>query len=107
LYVEKQQLEKWNKTKLEIVDLFKEKNYLFNHWVLGNTHHNLTLGGELRHLDLMMNSVKERAIDIDSTLGPWWPRKHSHEEGHGESGAQDAESRKNAFTKKSLDKLKR
>jgi len=38
--------------------------------VLGNTHHNLTLGGELRHLDLMMNSVKERAIDIDSTLGP-------------------------------------
>jgi bacillithiol biosynthesis cysteine-adding enzyme BshC len=70
LYVEKQQLAKWEKTKLDIADLFKEKNYLFNHWVLNNTHHNLTLGGELRHLDLMMNSVKERSLEIDPTLAP-------------------------------------
>jgi bacillithiol biosynthesis cysteine-adding enzyme BshC len=70
LYVEKQYMEKWEKTKLDIADLFREKNYLFNHWVLSNTHHSLTLGGELRHLELMMNSVKERGIEIDSTLGP-------------------------------------
>lgn len=70
LYVEKPQLDKWQKTKLDIADLFKEKNYLFNHWVLSNTHHNLTLGGELRHLELMMNSVKQRSLEIDPTLGP-------------------------------------
>jgi bacillithiol biosynthesis cysteine-adding enzyme BshC len=68
LYVEKQQFEKWQKTKLEIADLFKEKNYLFNHWVLKNTHHNLTLGDELRKLEGMMSDVKERAGKIDSTL---------------------------------------
>lgn len=70
LYVEKQQFDKWEKTKLDIADLFKEKNYLFNHWVLNNTHHNLTLGGELRHLELMMHSIKERSQEIDPTLGP-------------------------------------
>jgi bacillithiol biosynthesis cysteine-adding enzyme BshC len=70
LYVEKQQLEKWEKTKLDIADLFKEKNYLFNHWVLSNTHHNLTLGAELRHLEQMMHGIKQRGAEIDSTLGP-------------------------------------
>ncbi|MEJ0029359.1 MAG: bacillithiol biosynthesis cysteine-adding enzyme BshC [Bacteroidota bacterium] len=70
LYIEKQHIEKWEKTKLDITDLFKEKNYLFNHWVLNNTRHNLTLGGELRHLELMMNSIKERGVEIDTTLGP-------------------------------------
>ncbi|HEX8060927.1 MAG TPA: bacillithiol biosynthesis cysteine-adding enzyme BshC, partial [Cyclobacteriaceae bacterium] len=70
LYVEKQQMLKWEKTKLDIADLFKEKNYLFNHWVLSNTHHNLTLGGELRHLELMMDSIKKRSAEIDPTLAP-------------------------------------
>jgi len=70
LYIEKQHIEKWEKTKLEIADLFKEKNYLFNHWVLKNTHHDLTLGTELKSLDKMMSDVKNRASQIDSTLGP-------------------------------------
>lgn len=70
LYIEKQHLDKWSKTKLEIADLFKEKNYLFNHWVLKNTHHNLTLGSELKDLDTMMSDIRERASKIDSTLGP-------------------------------------
>lgn len=70
LYVEKQHLVKWEKTKLEIADLFREKNYLFNHWVLKNTHNNLTLGIELGKLKDIMDDVKKRASTIDSTLGP-------------------------------------
>jgi bacillithiol biosynthesis cysteine-adding enzyme BshC len=70
LYVEKQHINKWEKTKLEIADLFKEKNYLFNHWVLRNTHHDLTLGNELKDLEKMMDGIKERAGKIDATLPP-------------------------------------
>jgi bacillithiol biosynthesis cysteine-adding enzyme BshC len=70
LYVERQHFIKWQKTDLEIADLFKEKNYLFNHWVLKNTRHNLTLGAELRSLRDMMEDIKQRAAQIDSTLGP-------------------------------------
>jgi bacillithiol synthase len=70
LYVEKQHHEKWEKTGLEIADLFKEKNYLFNHWVLKHTHHNLTLGPELKNLDAMMSDIAMRASSIDATLGP-------------------------------------
>lgn len=70
LYIEKQHYDKWLKVHLEMADLFKEKNYLFNHWVLKNTHHNLTLGKELKSLESMMNDIKQRAGNIDSTLGP-------------------------------------
>ncbi len=70
LYIEQQHIEKWRRRSLDISDLFKEKNYLFNHWVLSNTRHDLTLGGELRHLELMMNNIKNRGIEIDPTLGP-------------------------------------
>lgn len=70
LYIEKQHHEKWKKTGLEVSDLFKEKNYLYNHWVLKNTRHNLTLGKELKDLEDMMDDVKKRASQIDSTLGP-------------------------------------
>jgi bacillithiol biosynthesis cysteine-adding enzyme BshC len=70
LYVEKQHHEKWAKTGLEIADLFKEKNFLFNDWVLKHTHHNLTLGPELKNLDAMMAGIQKRAAGIDATLGP-------------------------------------
>ena len=70
LYVDKQQMAKWQKTGLEVSDLFREKNYLFNHWVLKNTHHDLTLGKELRTLEELMTDVRKRASNIDSTLGP-------------------------------------
>ena len=70
LYVEKNHVAKWGKTKLEISDLFKEKNYLFNHWVLKNTNHNLTLGAELKDLEKMMDEIKRRATQIDPTLAP-------------------------------------
>lgn len=70
LYVEKQHFVKWQKTHLDIADLFKEKNYLFNHWVLKNTHHDLTLGKELKALESMMENIRQRAAAIDPTLGP-------------------------------------
>lgn len=70
LYIEKQHLVKWQKTTLEIADLFREKNFLFNHWVLKHTHHNLTLGNELKSLEGMMTDIQKRAANIDPTLGP-------------------------------------
>lgn len=70
LYVEKPHLLKWQKTGLEIADLFREKNYLFNHWVLKNTHNDLTVGQELQALNTMMEDIRRRAANIDSTLGP-------------------------------------
>lgn len=68
MVMEKPQITKWKKTGLTIEDLFKEKNYLFNHWVLKNTNHDLSLGKELEALEQMTEKVRERATKIDSTL---------------------------------------
>jgi bacillithiol synthase len=59
---------KFDKTKLELKNLFEEKNYLFNHWVTKNSNHQLSLGKELESLTAILNSIKERAAQIDSTL---------------------------------------
>lgn len=66
--VESQWMKKLAKTGLEKKDLFKEKNFLFNHWVLKNTHHNLTLGKELKQIQALFDELKQRAQAIDSTL---------------------------------------
>lgn len=70
LYVEKHHHTKWEKTGLSMADLFKEKNFLFNHWVLKHTRHDLTLGSELKKLGDMLESIKGRARAIDATLDP-------------------------------------
>jgi bacillithiol biosynthesis cysteine-adding enzyme BshC len=70
LYVEKQHNDKWGKIGLEIGDLFKEKNYLFNHWALKNTHHDLTVGEELKDFDMLMSKLSDKANEIDKTLVP-------------------------------------
>ncbi len=59
---------KFEKTKLEVRDLFEEKNHLFNLWVTKNSNHQLSLGKELESLTSILNSIKERATQIDSTL---------------------------------------
>jgi bacillithiol synthase len=59
---------KFEKTKLDLKDLFEEKNYLFNHWIAKNSSHQLSLGKELESLTVILNNVKERATQIDSTL---------------------------------------
>ncbi|MGE0590446.1 MAG: bacillithiol biosynthesis cysteine-adding enzyme BshC [Cyclobacteriaceae bacterium] len=59
---------KFEKTGLSLVDLFEEKNYLFNDWVLKNTHHNLTLTKELNTVKALFTDIKSRALEIDKTL---------------------------------------
>ncbi len=63
-------MRKLAKTGLDKKEFFKEKNYLFNHWVLKNTHHNLTLGKELQAVRDLFEDVQKRANTIDTTLGP-------------------------------------
>lgn len=62
---------KLKKTGLESIQLFEEKNYLFNHWMLHNTKHNLTVGTERTTIREIYNQLKERAEAIDKTLAPF------------------------------------
>jgi len=59
---------KFEKTKLKLVDLFKEKNSLFNDWVLQNTTHDLSLESTKRVLSKIFSELKAKAVSIDSTL---------------------------------------
>ena len=68
LVIDQPILKKFEKTGLEIKDLFEEKNYLFNHWIAKNSSHQLSLGKELESVQTILNEVKERAAKIDSTL---------------------------------------
>jgi uncharacterized protein YllA (UPF0747 family) len=61
---------KFSKTGLQLSDLFEEKNFLFNHWVINNTHHTLSVGKELKEIQDIFNAIGERASKIDSTLAP-------------------------------------
>lgn len=62
---------KFEKTKLELKDLFEEKNYLFNHWVLKNSKKNLTVEKERDIINNMFKQLRERAGSIDQTLSPF------------------------------------
>ena len=59
---------KFEKTGLELKDLFEEKNFLFNHWIAKNSNANLSLGKELKEAEVIFKKVKEQASAIDSTL---------------------------------------
>lgn len=59
------------KTGLDYKELFEEKNYLFNHWVLKHSPRNLTVGSERTELSKIFDLLKERAESIDNTLGPF------------------------------------
>jgi len=61
-------LKKFEKTGLEIKDLFEEKNYLFNHWIANNSNHELSVGKELETIAATLNQIKERAEKIDRSL---------------------------------------
>jgi bacillithiol biosynthesis cysteine-adding enzyme BshC len=62
---------KFQKTGLEYRQLFEEKNFLFNHWVLKNSNHNLTTGIERQETLKLFESMKVRAQSIDPTLVPF------------------------------------
>ena len=59
---------KFEKTSLELRDLFEEKNYLFNHWVLKNSPRNLTVGAERTGISEIFEGLKKRSEAIDKTL---------------------------------------
>lgn len=70
MVVEHETARKFGKTGLELADLFEEKNYLFNHWVLKNSPRNLTVGNERLEIVRIFEALKERAQSIDRTLAP-------------------------------------
>ena len=59
---------KFNKTGLTSQEIFEEKNYLFNHWTLKNTTHNLSLAEERKKVAELFEEIKVRASSIDVTL---------------------------------------
>ncbi len=56
---------KFEKTGLELKDLFEEKNFLFNHWIAKNSTANLSLGKELKEVEAIFKQVKDQASAID------------------------------------------
>lgn len=62
---------KLDKTGLDHIHLFEDKNYIFNHWTLKNTKHDLTVGSERATIQEIFNHLRKRAESIDQTLGPF------------------------------------
>jgi bacillithiol synthase len=61
-------LRKFEKTGLELKDLFEDKNYLFNHWISRNSKNNLSLTDELSKAKAIFESIGNKAVVIDNTL---------------------------------------
>ncbi len=61
---------KLGKTGLEIADFFNDKNYLFNHWVVNHSDHELSLGEALKNASLLLKDIEARCNRIDATLAP-------------------------------------
>ena len=61
---------KFEKTGLKITDLFEDRNFLFNHWMLINTRHDLTLSQSIKEILAIFDEVKIKGERIDKTLGP-------------------------------------
>ncbi|HEX6892826.1 MAG TPA: bacillithiol biosynthesis cysteine-adding enzyme BshC, partial [Chryseolinea sp.] len=59
------------KTGLDFVEIFEEKNFLFNHWVLKHSPRDLTVGHERAELSKLFELLRERAESIDPTLAPF------------------------------------
>ena len=62
---------KLEKTGLDLVQYFDDKNYLYNHWTLKNSKNNLTVGPERTTIREIYDQLKQRAESIDKTLGPF------------------------------------
>lgn len=62
---------KLQKTGLDLKDIFEEKNYLFNHWVLKHSPRNLTVGAERENISDIFQQLKLRAEQVDKTLSPF------------------------------------
>ncbi len=61
---------KLSKTGLTVLDFFKEKNHLFNQWVVQHATHDLSLGPAFKNLEIVMDDIRNRGKKIDVTLDP-------------------------------------
>jgi bacillithiol synthase len=59
---------KFQKTGLALQEIFEEKNYLFNHWVLKHSPRNLTVGSERAGVSDIFGQLKDRAESLDKSL---------------------------------------
>lgn len=62
---------KFEKTGLELKQIFEEKNYLFNHWVLTHSPRNLTVGVERNNVSELFEQLRSRAEQVDKSLSPF------------------------------------
>jgi bacillithiol biosynthesis cysteine-adding enzyme BshC len=69
--IESQIARKFEKTQLEYEHLFDEKNLLFNHWIIKNTLHDLSLGKHINTLNEVFHTIKDLTNKIDSTLNKY------------------------------------
>jgi bacillithiol biosynthesis cysteine-adding enzyme BshC len=68
MIMDHQAIKKFEKLNLDIKDLFEDKNILFNHWVLKNSNHNLTVDEEMKKLEEVFDKLKGMAAAVDKTL---------------------------------------
>lgn len=68
LVIDSHSIKKIEKTSLEITELFREKNDLFNYWVTTHSHHDLSVDAERISVNRIFNDLKQRAENIDKTL---------------------------------------
>ena len=59
---------KFEKTGLELKDIFESKNYLFNHWVLKHSPRNLTVGAERNVVVGLFEELQKRTEAVDKSL---------------------------------------
>lgn len=71
LVIENHIYKKLEKTSLDTTRIFEEKNFLFNHWTLKHSKHNLTVGPERTTINNIFNELRNRAESIDPTLAPF------------------------------------
>ncbi len=62
---------KFSKTGLELKDLFEEKNYLFNHWILTHSSQSVTVGAERTEVTKIFDQLREKASSVDKSLAPF------------------------------------
>jgi bacillithiol biosynthesis cysteine-adding enzyme BshC len=61
---------KFEKTALELKELFMEKEQLFNHYALKFAHNKIKLNGEKEAIENYFQTIRQQAEGIDKTLGP-------------------------------------
>ncbi|HEX5171657.1 MAG TPA: bacillithiol biosynthesis cysteine-adding enzyme BshC [Cyclobacteriaceae bacterium] len=71
LILENHVSKKLQKTGLDITDFFEGKNFLFNHWIVKNSNHNLSVHEEMELIRQVFEKLKQRAENIDVTLVPF------------------------------------